>query len=150
MQTDQGERRWDWTDLFLWWTCVYMSFRAEHQASLIVWVSQTSRVWAWLALTKRFPPVLAKMLCVISTHTDACMTTLLAMCDIYVVMPDTGKFKVSSAFACMFLTFLSCFLPFHCCLEVGHVQAARALTPLIYRGAEGKHKSYFWVELCAN
>lgn len=44
------------------------------------------------------------MLCVISIHADACMTTLLAICDIYVVMPGTRKFKVSIAFACMFLT----------------------------------------------
>lgn len=135
MQIDQGERKCDCTVLFLWWACVSMSLRAD-QASLIFWrVSQASCTCLCRALTKHFPPVLANMRCVMSNHADAHMTALLAINEIYMITPGTGKFEVSGAFVCMFLAFLSHFLPFHCCLEVRHVQvAAFALTPLICRG----------------
>ncbi|RMC07772.1 hypothetical protein DUI87_15241 [Hirundo rustica rustica] len=54
----------------------------------------------------------------LGTGADACRTMLLATSGICMVMPGTGKFKVSSAFAFMVLTFISCLLPFHGCLEI--------------------------------
>lgn len=150
MHIDKRERKWDYTDLFLWWTCVYMSFRAEHRASLILrkeYLRPATRVHD-LPLQNVFSCPFKHALC------NQCSCRCLHDCTAGHLWhlrghAFTGKFKVSSAFACMFLTFLSRFLPFHCCLKMGHVQTAD-LTPLICRGAEVKHKSYFWPELCAD
>lgn len=74
--------------------CLYVPQSRSGFSDTLKRVSQTSCTCMCLALTKHFPPALANMLCVLSTHADAHMTALLAISEIYMIMPDTGKFEV--------------------------------------------------------